>query len=275
MYHTEQMPALIRPLTRGDLGAADSLLMRAFATAESFRPVLEREFALQPDCYWLAESGGETVGTIAAVVYGPIAYIGMMGVDPVHQGKGIGTALLETALAHLDAETLLLDATEAGEPLYRRYGFIGEGFSWDLRGTPTGLSGRMIQLIHDPEALISLDAQAFGADRRRVIHRLLAEPGARALQCEGGFLIAQKSVLGPWIANDPATAEALLAHCEGAHCKARAWRIMIPAENESGLALLGSRGFEVRRRVLHMRRGKPFPQPGRAITYGRASFALG
>lgn len=269
MYHTEQMPVRIRPLTRGDLGAADSLLMRAFATAESFRPVLEREFALQPDCYWLAESGGETVGTIAAVVYGPVGYIGMMGVDPAHQGKGIGTALLEFALAHLHAETLLLDATEAGEPLYRRFGFIDEGLSWDLRGTPTGLSGS-IRLIHDPEALISLDAHAFGADRRRVIHRLLSEPGARALQCEGGFLIAQKSVLGPWIANDPATAEALLAHCQ-----ARAWRVMIPAENGPGLALLRNRGFEVRRQVLHMRRGKPFPQPGRAITYGQASFALG
>jgi predicted N-acetyltransferase YhbS len=259
----------IRTLTKKDVEAADRLLMRAFATADSFRSVVEREFAIQPEFYWVAEVSGAMAGTIAAVRYGEIAYLGMMAVDPDYQGRGIGRALLETAIESVPCETLLLDATDAAEPLYRKYGFIDEGFSYDLRGFPAGASGET-ELVDDMKQLIALDARTFGANRNSAIERLLAEPGSLHFQSDKGFLIAQERVLGPWVANDPATAEALLALCP-----AREFRVMMPTENAAGSALLERCGFQVRRTVRHMRRGKPFSREGRAITYGQASFALG
>src|SRR5579859_4235700 len=130
LYHTEGVSVAIRTLRKNDVEAANRLLMRAFVTGDSFRSVIEREFAIQPEFYWVAEVSGEMAGTIAAVHYGEIAYIGMMAVDPDFQGRGIGRTLLETASQSVPCETLLLDATDAGEPMYRRYGFIDEGFSY-------------------------------------------------------------------------------------------------------------------------------------------------
>jgi GNAT superfamily N-acetyltransferase len=251
---------------------ADRMLMRAFATGDSFRWIIEREFAIQPEYYWVSESGGEITGSVAATRYGDIAYVGMMGVDPACQGRGIGRALLATAIETLERDgctTMLLDATDAGEPLYRKCGFVDEGASYDLRGVPAGASGEVV-LINDAARLIAFDAQVFGVTRRHAIERLLAEPDARCLQSDRGYLIEQQSVLGPWVAKDPATAEALLALCRG-----QEWRVMMPAENKAGLLLLQQTGFEIRREVRHMRRGRRFPREGRAITYGQASFALG
>lgn len=272
MYHTKSMPVFIRTLAQDDIEPADRMLMRAFATTDSFRWIIEREFAIQPEYYWVSEEAGEITGSVAAIRYGDIAYIGMMGVDPARQGRGIGRALLNTAIERLERDrclTMLLDATDAAEPLYRKSGFVDEGASYDLRGVPAGASGDVV-LINDAAALVEFDAQVFGANRRHAIERLLAEPAARCLQSDGGYLIAQQSVLGPWVAQDPATAEALLALC-----RRQEWRVMMPAENKTGLLLLQQTGFQVRREVRHMRRGRPFPRDGRAITYGQASFALG
>jgi ribosomal protein S18 acetylase RimI-like enzyme len=272
MYHTKTMSVSIRTLLSGDIEPSDQMLMRAFAVTDSFRWIIEREFAIQPEYYWVSEAAEEITGNVAAIRYDSIAYIGMMGVDPAFQGRGIGQALLQNAIETLERDgctTMLLDATDAGEPLYRKAGFVDEGGSYDLRGTPANAVGE-VALIDDPAALIAFDAEVFGANRRRAIGRLLSEPCARVLQCETGFLIAQRTVLGPWVAKDPATAEALLARCEP-----KEYRVMMPTENKAGLLLLQRTGFTVRREVRHMRRGLPFPRHGRAITYGQASFALG
>jgi ribosomal protein S18 acetylase RimI-like enzyme len=272
MYHTERMSVSIRAMVRKDIEPSDRMLMRAFATTESFRWIIEREFAIQPEYYWVSEAAGEVTGNVAAIRYGSIAYIGMMGVDPAFQGRGIGRALLETAIETLERDgctTMLLDATDAGEPLYRKCGFVDEGSSYDLLGTPANAAGD-ITLIADPNLLIAFDADVFGANRRHAIERLLAEPGARCLQIDKGYLVAQRTVLGPWVAKDPRTAEALLAQCEQTE-----YRVIMPTENKAGLLLLQRTGFEVRREVRHMRRGRRFSREGRAITYGQASFALG
>lgn len=51
-----------------------------------------------------------------------------VAVDPVVQGRGIGTALIETFLAGLTGRTVLLSAmagpTDRAKDLYRRFGFV-------------------------------------------------------------------------------------------------------------------------------------------------------
>ncbi|OJJ51042.1 hypothetical protein ASPZODRAFT_138164 [Penicilliopsis zonata CBS 506.65] len=53
------------------------------------------------------------------------AVLQVLAVSPEHQRKGVGAALLREGLDHADQHglTAWLEATEAGYPLYRRFGF--------------------------------------------------------------------------------------------------------------------------------------------------------
>ncbi|WP_205513546.1 GNAT family N-acetyltransferase [Longitalea arenae] len=56
----------------------------------------------------------------------PHWYLPMIGVDPSHQGKGHGSALMQHALTRCDQENKLAyleTATPRNIPLYKRYGF--------------------------------------------------------------------------------------------------------------------------------------------------------
>jgi ribosomal protein S18 acetylase RimI-like enzyme len=58
-------------------------------------------------------------------------YLPLIGVDPAHQGKGFGGALMSHALVACDRDSLpayLETANPANIPLYERYGFelLGE-----------------------------------------------------------------------------------------------------------------------------------------------------
>jgi GNAT superfamily N-acetyltransferase len=73
---------------------------------------------------------GELAGTTTVVCYGTeLAWIGMVLTGARFRGCGIASALQEHALGYAAAQQVdwvKLDATEAGRPLYRRYGFEGE-----------------------------------------------------------------------------------------------------------------------------------------------------
>jgi GNAT superfamily N-acetyltransferase len=57
---------------------------------------------------------------------GPHWFLAVMGVDPIHQGKGIGSALIERGLARCDGDHLpaYLEAScPRNVPFYKRHGF--------------------------------------------------------------------------------------------------------------------------------------------------------
>lgn len=77
----------------------------------------------------VAWEAGQVVGAVRAIADGIyFAAIIDMAVDPDHQGKGLGTALMESLLEHLPRCKVYLRGIEGTESFYRRFGFrVEEG----------------------------------------------------------------------------------------------------------------------------------------------------
>ena len=66
-------------------------------------------------------------GVSGAVVFGPFAYIGLVGVAPELHRRGIASALMRELLGWLERRecpVALLDASDDGAQLYPRLGFV-------------------------------------------------------------------------------------------------------------------------------------------------------
>jgi GNAT superfamily N-acetyltransferase len=134
----------------------------------------------------VAEEEGKIAGTATALVHPPgLAWIGMVLVDKQMRGKGIGRKLMSDIINRLDhIESVKLDATPAGLPLYRKLGFIEE---YNLyRMTNTAFSGISENAQGFPEKIdktnnaivLQSDKKIFGSDRSILLSYLLEnKPG--------------------------------------------------------------------------------------------------
>ena len=81
----------------------------------------ERFLVASPEGCFGALSGRRIIGTVTTISYeNRFAWIGMLVVDSGYRGRGVGSALLECAIRHLDFKgvpCLKLDATPQGRPL--------------------------------------------------------------------------------------------------------------------------------------------------------------
>jgi len=263
----------IRKMTLSDCEAANSILAAAFGRLNP-AGIAERELALAPKTCFIAIDDGAPAGLVCAVQYGPLAYIGPMGVKPEWQGKGIGRLLLRRLIDCLEERgclTMLLDATEAGEALYLKAGFVETARTFDMVREPGAGITKLPALDKLDEAL-ALDREVFAADREPMLRRLVEQEGAALFTHADGYLVSQTRVLGPFAALNPTAAGSLID--KALEAGAVASRILVPVENRDARRLLLPRGFQVQREVKHMRRGKPVAMR-RDLIYGLASFALG
>ena len=215
----------------------------------------------------LVERAGQALGTAAYMRYDALAWIAMMLVDPAERRAGLGAQLLSAALTALTGASCIgLDATPAGEPLYRKFGFEG---SYTLARTkvtvdparfpkPTGDARRM--LPGDLPAVFRHDREVFGADRSR----LLASLFLRAPECawvaydaagvtgytygRPGRLYRQ---LGPVVAADSDGAKDLLTRCL-VPLGGVAFALDVPLLDAAWLDFVQSAGFVEERRFLRM-----------------------
>ncbi len=287
------MTLSIRTLTADDLNAADAVLMAAYSSPSRKRE-LARYLALHPDGWLLAELDGALVGVVGATSFGAFAYIGLMAVAPDMQRRGIGRALMERLLERIASwgvTASLLDASDAGYPLYAQLGFVEDDtVSVYARQMPQGITPE------DPEdealapvrpvrpndlpALVAFDTPRFGANREAVLATYLGEFVDRAFLSaddEGlitGFLLAQRWNLGPWMASTLQGAEALLAAALALPFD-RPPTALAPAANPHAEQLLRRFGFAPTRTLRHMRLGGSPRLTRRIQMYGQASFALG
>ena len=137
----------------------------------------------------VAEKDNRVAGTATALNHeNKIAWIGMVLVDKSLRGQGAGKMLLENIINRLKhVESVKLDATPAGEPLYRNLGFIAEHKIFRMTSDSLTYSSEIVLSVEsdniDQENLsevIKLDRNIFGADRNYLLMNLLAENPGRA-----------------------------------------------------------------------------------------------
>jgi GNAT superfamily N-acetyltransferase len=225
-----------------------------------------RFLALQPDGCFVAELDGDAVGTATACVLGGVGWIAMMLVAESARRRGVGTALMNAALAFLDdrVPTVRLDATPLGRPLYERLGFVEQFELARYEGAPQPIS-EIVEVVKAPpdqwEALAALDETATQADRRRLLFRLFAEqPDAVRMVRRGDRIVGFASVrlgeraiqLGPCIAD--AEAGPLLLADALRRCAGRRVYLDVPV-GHAAARIAEAHGLTVQRRLTRMVRG--------------------
>ncbi|HEU4721630.1 MAG TPA: GNAT family N-acetyltransferase [Gemmatimonadaceae bacterium] len=258
------------PLTIDLLRDADVADAVALSTGEGWNQTdadWRRILRLGPGGCFAARVGGRLVGTVTTTIYErALAWIGMMIVHPAARRQGIGAALMSRALEHLDAAGVAcvkLDATPAGQPLYRRLGFEEEMLFERWMGVAARVGGTAP--APDERAalgpILPLDRAAFGADRSRFLAELESEALAAYVVREPereGYALAREgriaTYLGPVVSTDDALAarlvDTLLTRFSG--------RQVCIDVNSTGLldpAHLVARGLAPRRPLARMRRG--------------------
>lgn len=219
---------------------------------------------------------GQPVATGATITYsGGFAWIGMVLVAASHRRQGLGTRILEACLEEVQSKGLVpvLDATPAGEAVYRPLGFEPQfGLSrWQGQGGRAGQIRHGIRSMRESDvpALIASDALAFGADRPFLLNSLFRRAPQLALATEDGtgFVLARPgriaTQLGPVIAQTEEQAGELL----GAALDLIDGPVFIDVvDAHSRLAsALKERGFSIQRPFLRMaqNRSTPFGNPRR------------
>ena len=282
------MKHIIRLITEADFGTAEQILQAAFAITENRIEDIRRYHALQSESYFMALIDGEPAGIAGAVHYGSFAFVGMMAVDPRFQHHGLGYALMERLLARIeewDVPVTSLDASEDGARLYPRFGFqdFDKVLSLQLSGPrPSYSMPAEVQALglEDLDALAEFDRPIFGGDRGPVLKILLHDFPGRAFGVYSrsgelkGYIFAQPTRLGPWVALAPEAAELLLSAALSLEPDYRPSAIL-PEVTAAGVKLLERFGFTLQLVNRHMYRGR-LPMPSqRSFFYGQTSFGLG
>lgn len=250
-------------MTTADIGEALQLSLAAGwnQTEADWRRLLE----LDPDGCFSLRCDGRLVATTTLVCYGTrLAWIGMVLTQANYQRRGFARQLIAAALHLADErgiQTVKLDATEQGAPLYESAGFRAEQIveRWSCNGDPAA-SGTAPKFALDYE----LDEQAFGADRSALL-RSLSELPYRA-----GY---RASYLGPCIAREKSIAREVIAPCLQ-NISAAKWFWDLLPENRAAVQLAMEFGFAPQRRLIRMVRGAPL-NSRTDWTYAIAGFELG
>jgi GNAT superfamily N-acetyltransferase len=228
----------------------------------------QRFLDLEPEGCFVAELDGVEVGTVTTCLFGPVAWIAMVLVDTAHRRRGVGNALMGHALDFLDrrgVNSIRLDATSLGQPLYEKLGFATEyqlaRYEGILPGGSPAPQVLAIQAGHLPD-LTSFDREATATDREKLLRRLHGEcpQEMRVVLVEGavgGYLTSRPGArawqIGPCLASAQ-TGPLLFADVDHRH-GGRPVYVDIPVGNEPASSWARARGLTVQRTFIRMCRG--------------------
>ena len=177
----------------------------------------------------VAECKNKVVGTTTAINYSQrIAWIAMVLVDKEYRGQGISKSLLENVIENLHGcESVKLDATAAGQQVYKKLGFLDEYAIARMTNVALeeirleenrGMIPEPIQ-ISDLSEVIDFDEIVFGARRDQLIENLVKEYPGKAWMIKRNRKIAAFALgrdgnrfnhVGPVLASNALDAKTLI-----------------------------------------------------------------
>jgi GNAT superfamily N-acetyltransferase len=227
----------------------------------------------------VAEKDGRIVGTATALNHsGKIAWIGMVLVDKPLRGLGAGKMLMTTIISRLEnIESVKLDATPAGQPLYSRLGFIEEYsicrmYSSSLRSIEYRYKGDKPRNITKDQLpkIIYNDASIFGVQRDYILSKLYSNYPNKAYAFADdinswGYVFGRAGTrfnyIGPACASTTETAKGLIAAAlEPFHSKPVGLDVL--SDKTELISWLESIGFVKQRDFVRMYLEKN-PYPGK------------
>ncbi len=217
---------------------------------------------------------GRLVASAAALPYeNRFGYIGMVLVTETWQRRGIATRLVDRCIESLrdSGHVPMLDATPAGELVYRRQGFhtLFSLDRWECNSlvTPHPETTATIAVRSDLDRIIDIDAMAIGSGRRQLIEGFFKRSGTQVFLGADGESLAmirdgrKARQIGPVIARSQSLALDLLGVVL-AHCSSRIFIDVLSAWTDIG-EWLAQRGFSIQRSFSRMAygRSKQFGSP--------------
>ena len=271
---------ILRRLTIPDVPAALELSEQAGwnQTAEDWRMLID----LAPEGCLAIEVDGELAATTTLLCYGRrLAWIGMVLTKKPYRRRGFARRLLTQALNLADQkaiETVKLDATDQGQPLYEKMGFRSEQAleRWTRPGGEhaTGTAAPVGE--RPPENWRMADHRAFGADRSELLERL-ARRGQPPFVIDGSYLLTRPGrhshYVGPSVCDAPGSARALIERALPTLGDRDCSWDLFPA-NTAAVAIARNLAFTPTRRLQRMVRGKDLHADNDSI-YAIAGFELG
>ncbi|HEY2508797.1 MAG TPA: GNAT family N-acetyltransferase [Streptosporangiaceae bacterium] len=237
------------------------------------------------EVYGAPDPAGGLAGMVALTRYGSqLAAIGMLVVASRHGRQGLGGRLMQEVMTRAGGAVLVLTATDMGRPLYERLGFTAVDTSIQHAGVFAAKPGDGSRLVTSPlrqaglGPVLTADAEAFGADRRRVLTGLagLADSFAGCGEPLTGYAAAWQNggtrVIGPVVAPDAATASALIS--QAAAGRQGQIRLDVPGRQAELSRWLASRGLPAARQTTLMVRGGSLPG-ARERLWAQANVAIG
>jgi GNAT superfamily N-acetyltransferase len=272
----------LRLMTTDDLAAATELSAAAGwnQTSEDWLMLM----TLDPHNCLAIEADGRLVATTTLLCYSQrFAWIGMVLTSANYRGRGFARRLLTAAVDRADSlgiETVKLDATDAGKPIYERLGFKTEQ-PVERWSRPASSQSRHLEPHRSSHFhmlsphLLELDCEAFGADRSNILQTLAKRSMLHS--SSEAFLFARPGrttqYLGPCVSDGPGDAREIILEMTNASADTHWSWDLLPA-NKDAVALASELGFRRQRCLTRMARGKRLR--GREdMVFAIAGFELG
>lgn len=263
----------IRLLQEQDIVIAAELSSEAAwnQTHDDWRMLLR----LAPQSCFGIDADGRLVSTTTLFCFPRrLGWIGMVLTNSAYQRRGFARKLLLHVIEcadRLGIESLKLDATAQGQPLYESLGFRVEQPVerwWRAARGPSDAAPLLAQLTPDS---LALDLDAYGADRSSLL-RSLASRG-RICSEDDGFGLARPgrraNYIGPCISRSAKLARRFI---DGFAAAESFWDLL--PQNHGAVEIASELGFTPVRRLVRMVRGRELRGREDWI-YAIAGFELG